>query len=196
MTNPLSDNLKNRQNISSEPLARLLESLSSDIEEAGRRYTRLHQRLVGFFSLKGVSDPVNAADETIDRAALKISRGTPVPDVDKYCLGIARNITKERFRRTQRENLVFTKFIEDLNNSSAEDVERINRILKPCFEQLTVEDQNLLLAYCQVIRGRARAEHRRQLAETMMTTVLALRMRVTRLRTNLTECVKNRLNES
>lgn len=196
MTNPLRDNLKDRQNINSEAFTRFLDSLASDTEVACLRYTRLHEKLVGFFSLKGISDPVNAADETIDRAMLKISSGTPVPDVDKYCLGIARNITKERFRRTQRENLAFTKFIEDLNNSSAEEVERINRILKPCFEQLTVEDQNLLLAYCQVIRGRARAEHRRQLAETMMTTVLALRMRVTRLRTSLTECVKNRLNES
>ena len=74
-------------------------------------------------------------------------------------------------------------------------LERIYHILKPCFEQLAVEEQNLLLAYCQVARGRARAEHRRQLAESMKTTMLALRMRVTRLRTNLANCVKSLSNE-
>jgi hypothetical protein len=138
---------------------------------------------------------VSAADETIDRAALKISAGTPVPDAGRYCMGIARNIAKERYRREQRESSTFLAFIENLANTSNEQVERIYNILKPCFEELTVEEQNLLVAYCQVTQGRARAEHRRRLAETMKTTMLALRMRVTRLRSILTDCVKNRSNE-
>lgn len=190
MTDSPTDNSNNSQTAGSDAFARFLEFLSPDAEEAGRRYTRLHKRLVGFFSMKGVSDPVSAADETIDRAILKITAGTPVPDADKYCMGIARNITKERFRRTQRESSAFLTFIEDLSNYSDEQVERIYRILKPCFEQLALEEQKLLMAYCQVIQGRARAEHRRHLAETMKTTVLALRMRVTRLRSILADCVK------
>src|SRR5436305_9666400 len=142
------DNSKYQRALGRESLARFVEHLSPDTEEGGRLYIGLHKKLVGFFSMKGISDPVSAADETIDRAALKITTGTPVPDVGKYCLGIARNIVKERLRRTQRENIVFLKFIEDLNNSSAEEVERINHLLKPCFEKLTVEDQQLLAAYC------------------------------------------------
>ena len=138
---------------------------------------------------------MNAADETIDRAALKITAGTPVPDTGRYCMGIARNIAKERYRSEQRESSTFLAFIENLANASNEQVERIYNILKPCFEQLAVEEQNLLVAYCEVIQGRARAEHRRQLAETMKTTMLALRMRVTRLRSILTDCVKNLSNE-
>ena len=164
--------------------------LSPDTDEAGRLYTRLHQKLTGFFSLKGISDPVNAADETIDRAAVKIATGATVPDVNKYCSGIARNIAKERFRRAQREDSTFQRFVENLASYSDEEVERIERILKPCFEELTPEDQSLLLDYCQVMRGRARAEHRRKLAEKLESTVLALRMRVTRLRSILAECVK------
>jgi hypothetical protein len=39
------------------------------------------------------------------------------------------------------------------------------------------------------LRGRARSEHRRRLAEQMKTTVVALRMRVTRLRGTLSDCV-------
>jgi predicted component of viral defense system (DUF524 family) len=181
--------------VNPELFARFLEILSPDTEEAGRLYTRLQKKLTGFFILKGVSDPLSAADETIDRAALKIGAGTVVPNVDNYCCGIARNIAKERLRLIRRENTAFHKFIEELSNSSAEQVERIYSLLKPCFEQLAVEERQLLLAYCHEIQGRARAEHRRQLAQTMKMTVLALRVRVTRLRNSLTDCVQKRSNK-
>lgn len=181
--------------MNSEVFARFLKQLSPDTDEAGRRYTGLHKKLTGFFSMKGLSDPVSAADETIDRAVLKVNAGTVVPDVEKYCLGIARNIAKERSRLAQREHTAFHRFIEDLSNSSAEQVERIYNILKPCFEQLAVEERQLLMMYCHEIQGRARAEHRRRLAETMKMTLLALRVRVTRLRNSLTDCVRKRSNK-
>jgi hypothetical protein len=196
MTDPTRDNSKARQNISPEALARFLECLSPDPDEAGRLYTHLHGKLVGFFNLKGISDPLSAADETIDRAAIKIAAGAPVPDVNKYCLGIARNIARERMRRMQREVSAFRSFIENLADSSEEQVERIYHVLKPCFELLVAEDQKLLAAYCQVLRGGERIEHRRRLAETMKTTMLALRMRVTRLRKTLTDCVKSSVKET
>lgn len=185
-------NSKNPHHMSPESFARFLEILSPDIEESGRRYTRLHEKLIGFFNLRGMSDPVSAADETIDRAALKISTGTLVPNIDSYCLGIARNIIKERLRRVRRENTAFLRFMENPANAADEEAERILRILKPCFEELAVEERELLLAYCQVARGRARAEHRRQLAASMKITLPALRIRVTRLRSSLTDCVKLR----
>jgi hypothetical protein len=182
-------------NVNPEDWSRFLALLSLDTEESGRRYSCLHNKLTGFFSLKGVSDPASAADETIDRAVLKIGAGTVVPNAEKYCLGIARNIAKERLRLRQRENTAFHKFIEGLGNSSDEMVERIYSILKPCFEQLAAEEQQLLLDYCREIQGRSRAEYRRQLAETMKMTVLALRVRVTRLRNVLTDCIQKRSNE-
>jgi hypothetical protein len=195
MTNPIEDNSKTPHNESAEAFKRFLESLSLDTEEAGRRYMRLHEKLVGFFNMKGISDADGAADETIDRAVIKIAAGTPVPDVNNYCMGIARYIAKERMRYVQRESSAFRNFIEHLANSSEERVERIYLILKPCFEQLGNEEQSLLAAYCQVIRGSARIEHRRQMAETMNTTMLALRIRVTRLRKILADCVRTSSGE-
>jgi len=180
--------------VSPEDFARILALLSPDAEEAGRLYTSLHKKLTGFFGMKGIPDPLTAADETFDRAVLKIGAGTIVPDVGKYCLGIARNIARERRRFMQRETLAFHKFIEDVDDFPVTQLERIYGILKPCFEQLAVEDQQLLAAYCQQIQGRARAEARRQLAETMKVTMLALRVKVTRLRHRLTDCVQKRSN--
>ena len=180
------------QGMNSEMFARFLELLAPDGEEAGRRYTRLHKKLTGFFRLKGISDPESAANEAIDRAILKIAAGATVPDAEKYCLGIARNIAKERYRRVRREDHALRKFIQGLNQSSVEQVERIYAVLKPCFEQLATDEQQLLLAYCNDIQGRARAQHRRALAEARKLSVLALRIRVTRLRNSLAECVRRR----
>jgi DNA-directed RNA polymerase specialized sigma24 family protein len=181
--------------MSPEEFAQFLEYLSPDTEEAGRQYTRLHEKLVGFLKMKGVSETGKAADETLDRAAVKICAGTPVPNVQNYCLGIARNVASEWYRREQREKSAFLHFVDGLEDGSDEEVERIERLLKPCFKQLDGEEQELLLAYCRLLRGRARAEHRRQLAETMKTSVLALRMRVTRLRSVLSTCVEKRARD-
>src|SRR5689334_6892026 len=180
------------QKMNSEMFARFLELLAPDKEEAGRRYTRLHKKLASFFRLKGISDPESAANEAIDRAILKIATGAIVPDAEKYCLGIARNIAKERYRLVRREDHALRKFIQGLNQSSVEQVERIYAVLKPCFEQLATDEQQLLLAYCNDIQGRARAQHRRALAEARKLSVLALRIRVTRLRNSLAECVRRR----
>jgi hypothetical protein len=178
--------------VSPEDFSRFLALLSPDTEEAGHLYNRLLKRLTGFFNMKGISDPEAGADETINRAASKIGAGAPVPDVDRYCMGIARNIARERRRLLQRETLAFHKFIEDADEFPVEQLERIYGILKPCFEQLTDEEQQLLLEYCRQIQGRARATIRRELAETRQITMLALRVRVTRLRNRLTDCVQKR----
>lgn len=191
MTPLTANNSKPRKNLDPETLGRFLGALSPDAQEACLRYIRLHEKLDGFFRMKGISDAHSAADETIDRAMMKIAAGSDVPDVTNYCMGIARNIVKEKLRLMQRESSAFQNFIETLADSSAEQVERIYQVLKPCFEQLSAADQNLLIEYCQVLRGSARIEHRRQLAAKLDSTMLAVRMRVTRLRKTLTDCVKS-----
>jgi hypothetical protein len=192
MTDPTPDAPRGQRGMSPEVFARFLQALAPDEAEAGRRYTRLHRKLAGFFQLRGVSDPGDAADDTIDRAALRIHAGAPVPDVTKYCLGIARNVALERWRREQKEELVSEDYVAALARHDDGEIERIRLVLKPCLEQLADAERELLMAYCHVARGRARAEYRRRLAESRQTTVLALRMRVTRLRSILTDCVQKR----
>lgn len=181
---------KSRRTINSEAFARFLEFFSPNPDEAGRLYTLLHKKLVAFFSTKGVSDPCGAADETIDRAVLKIANDTPVSDVNHFCLGIARYIAKERLRETRRENSSFINFIENLPTVPVEEIEGLYRVMRHCFEKLTTPEQKLLVDYCRDFRGRARSEYRCRLAESRGLSVLALRMRVTRLRSALTKCFR------
>jgi len=171
--------------------SRLLTFLcADDPDEAGRRYLRLHQKLEGYFRTRGVADISAAADEALDRAGRRIAEGTDVPNLDNFCLGIARFIIKESWRLNTRESAAFLQFLEQHEQATADQIHRLS-LMKQCFEQLPHNERDLLDSYCKALRGQARAQHRRDLAESLSTNVAALRIRVARLRKDLEDCVKN-----
>lgn len=192
MPNNSSDSHDDRRGEKGQFFASLLTFLCpDDPDEANNRYLSLHQKLAGFFALNGMYDPANDADDALDRAAEKIVKGAVIPDIEKFSIGIARKIVYERLRGKKREESAFLKFFEQIQDNNTEAVvDRINSLMKPCFEQLSRADQNLLTTYCQVPPGITRAEHRRQLAANLGSTISALRIRVTRLRRGLANCVK------
>lgn len=192
MPNNSSDSDDDQRGEKGQFFAALLTFLCpDDPDEANNRYLRLHQKLVGYFALNGMYDPAHDADDALDRAAEKIVNRVHIPDIEKFCIGIARNIVRERRRKKMREESVFLKFFEQSQNNNTEAVvDRIANLMKPCFEQLSSDDQILLTTYCQVPPGIDRAEHRRQLAANLGSTISALRIRVTRLRRGLANCVK------
>jgi hypothetical protein len=104
-------------------------------------------------------------------------------------MGIARFIVKEGWRINTRESAAFLEFLEQHEHASADQVDRLN-LMKSCFEELPQYEKNLLNEYCDAPRGKARAQHRRELAERLNLTVSALRIRVTRLRQGLDERLK------
>jgi DNA-directed RNA polymerase specialized sigma24 family protein len=192
MPNNSSDSHPDARGEKGQFFASLLTFLCpEDADEANRRYLRLHQKLAGYFRLKGMYDPANDADDALDRAGEKIAKGQNIPDIDKFCMGIARNIVHERLRSRKREESAFLKYLDfSQDNSTEAVVKRITNLMKPCFEQLPQEDRDLLTSYCKVPPGLDRAEHRRQLAASLKSTIAALRIRVTRLRRGLENCVK------
>jgi hypothetical protein len=189
MPNNSSDNLEN-QEINAEPFTALLSFLGpEDTDEANDHYLRLHNKLAGYFRLKGMSDPITDADDALERAGKKILEGVLIPDIDRFCMGIARNIVLERLRNKRREDSAFVHFFEYSQNDNSL-VDRITNLMKPCFERLPPEDRDILNSYCKVPPGKSRAEHRRELAESVKSTIAALRIRVARLRRDLEECVR------
>jgi len=170
--------------------SRLLTFLCpEDPDEAGRRYLRLHQKLEGYLRFSGVADPASAADEALDRAARRIAEGAEVPDIYKFCLGIARFIIKEGWRLNTRESKAFLQFLEQHERVTDDQADRFS-LMKTCFEQLSQPDRELLNAYCSAPPGLARARYRRELAQRQNLTVTAVRVRITRLRRSLDDCVK------
>jgi hypothetical protein len=168
---------------------RLLNFLCpDDPDEAGRLYLRLHQKLAGYFQFHGVADPIASADEALDRAGRRIAEGVEVPDIDKFCLGIARFIIKEGWRFNTRESAAFLQFLER-HDHAPDETDRFS-LMKTCFERLPQTDRELLISYCVAPPGRARARYRLELAEQLNFTVTAMRVRVTRVRRSLDDCVK------
>jgi hypothetical protein len=192
MPNNGSDNLNGQDGGTRQSFAALLTYLCpDDPDEANRHYLNLHQKLTGYFRLRGMSDPVRDADDVLDRVGEKIIAGFDIPEIDRFCFGIARNIVFERRRQKKREESAFLQYLDySQDSSTAVLVDRIMNLMKPCFEGLTADDRNLLTSYCKVPPGASRAEHRRQLADDLKSTIAALRIRVTRLRRALEDCVK------
>src|SRR5215203_2762950 len=189
MPNNSSDNLEN-QEVNAQPFTALLTFLCpEDPDEAIRLYLRLHKKLTGYFQLRGTSDPSHDADDTLDRAGKKILEGVPIPDIDRFCLGIARNVFLERVRNKKKEESAFVQFFEHSQNDKTL-LDRITNLMKPCFEKLPPDDRDLLNSYCKVPPELSRAEHRLRIAESLNSTIAALRIRVTRLRTKLEKCVR------
>lgn len=143
---------------------------------------------MGYFRFCGVADPIAAADEALDRAGRRIEEGTEIPDIDKFCLGIARFIIKEGWRINTRESTAFLQFLEQ-HDRTGDGVDRLS-LMKICFERLSEAERELLHSYSALPPGRARAGQREELAKRLNFTITALRVRVTRLRRGLDDCVK------
>src|SRR5436305_13637517 len=113
MPNNSSDNLET-QEVNAKTFTALLAFLCpDDPEEANSHYVRLHNKLASFLRLKGMADPVADADDTLDRAGKRIIEGTAIPDIDRFCIGIGRNVVLERLRNKRREESAFLQFLED-----------------------------------------------------------------------------------
>lgn len=191
MPNNSSDNHLNEPEENVDPFTAFLKFLCpEDPDEANRHYLQIQAKLAGYFRLRGMADPLGDADEVIERAGKKILKRVPIPDINRFCLGIAKNIVRERLRNRKNEESAFKQFLENCQTNET-DVEKMTHLMKRCFEKLPAKDRELLIDYCRIPEGLSRAEHRRRLAEKRNTTIEALRIRITRLRRKLDDCVKN-----
>lgn len=167
----------------------LLTSLCpNDRDEASRRYLDLHKKLQGYFRTRGVADPAAVADETLDRAGKMIAEGAEASDLDNFCLRIARFILTDDWPFNNGESSAFLQFLEQ-HNHATDDVDRFSP-MKSCLEQLPQHARTLLNSYCSAPTGPAGAKYRRELAEQRGLKVTELRVRVTRLRRDLHDCLK------
>ena len=175
--------------LTSETLAALLNSFSSDEEEAAFAYTKLRGSLVRYFQLKGISEADEAADATIDRVAAKLSQDTKIEDLSRYAFGVAKNVFLERLRASQIENRAVARFYK--NPEKNQDLEETNYLepLRNCFDALYDDEQKLLLRYFEDLPSDQLFEHRQELAKRRNVSLNVLRNRVSRIRKRLEDCL-------
>lgn len=176
-----------------------LRRLDPDWEQAGQKYEEIRWRLIKFFQWNSCLDAEDLVDETFNRVAEKIvSSEEEIHDVAGFIWGVAKNIRRESIRNEAKTVRLpdlpggedFLADHQAAPNAAHELATRESRAkcLRKCMQALPSEDRRVLLTY-HSSRGR-RPEARRWLAEQNGITMPALRVRVTRLRFKLEECIR------
>lgn len=166
----------------------LLANLNSDRERAGERYERIRRKMVLFFERRQCEQADRHADEVLDRAARKIHAGAPVPDVERYCFGIARVMVFERLAEVRRRREALEWFRCRLpapgDPREVEETEEHFGHLEFALLMLPDADRELILSYYQG-EGGGRINQRKELAERFGIPGNALRIKVHRIRAKL-----------
>lgn len=173
-----------------------LACLDSDRERAGARYEILRGGLIRLFDWRGAFDPDACADETLNRVIAKIGAGEAIHDIPTYCQGVARLVLLETLRKqNQRQASLDEVPAQRLATSLFNDNEDERAAcLQQCLRGLPDENRSLILRYYQD-EGRAKINHRAELARELDIPPNALRNRAQRIRARLEECITRRLKK-
>lgn len=187
-----------------EAFERLLLSFDSDREQAGQKYEILRRKLLEFFEARGSRAPDEHADETLNRAARKISEGESVENINNYCYGIARLLWLEASRRQNKESISLDEDFVSSKIASVDEDERENErqtherrleCFEECLSKLPDETRTFIVEYYREENG-LKIEGRKQIAARLKTTLNALRLRASRLRRELGACINSCLSGS
>lgn len=177
-----------------EAFEALLRRLDADREAAGERYEVLRLKLERFFRYRGAVGPDELADETLDRVGRRLARGEELRsgDPSAYALGVARNVLRESWQRTRRQQRVEEADADELAPGSPGEPPAPAlplAALAGCLARLPEEQRRLVLAYYEGQDG-SQIPARRELAVTAGLGLNALRIRVHRIRLALEACMK------
>jgi DNA-directed RNA polymerase specialized sigma24 family protein len=146
----------------------------------GVAYCELVRRLTEFFRRRGEPAPAEAADETVDRIAARLTVGEKIDHLERYTMGVARLVSLERYRRRNREHEAVVRFQEEHEATEAPD-EAEFELQSHCLSRLPEHERSLLLAYYEECAGYTRFQRRRELASRLGVSISQLRLRIHRL---------------
>ena len=179
--------MPDNHSITAENFQILLSWLDGNVDTAGEKYERIRRRLIQMFIGRGCFEAELLADRTIDRVTSKIPHIGPtfVGEPTNYFYGVANKVHLEwlREQKPARE----PTFI-DLTAHSTDEKEF--SCLESCLKKLPADSKKLILEYYRDEK-RAKIERRRKLAERLGVSIGALQIKVSRVRSRLSECVKN-----
>ncbi|HEX8774712.1 MAG TPA: hypothetical protein VF735_14165 [Pyrinomonadaceae bacterium] len=166
----------------------LLAWLNPDRDQAGRKYEEVRLRLVKFLTSRGCHLAEELADEAITRVCKRVKEIAPTYEGEPalYFYAVANNVFREFTKK---------KFVELPQQQQAEasdeleEIERRHNCLDQCLQEQKPENRELILQYYEE-QKRAKIDHRKRLAALLGIDLNALRIRVCRIRSNLSSCVR------
>jgi DNA-directed RNA polymerase specialized sigma24 family protein len=182
-----------------EAFERLLASFDADREQAGLKYEMLRRKLSEFFEARGSVEPDEHADETLNRAARKISEGEAIENLNGYCYGIARLLWMETVRKREKEPVAlednYVPFARNDADEERQEKEQRLECFEECLEKLPDETRIFIVEYYREENG-LKIEQRKRQAARLNTTLNALRLRASRLRRELGACINSCLSRA
>ena len=180
---------------SSEVFEKFLSVLHADRDQAGVEYELLRVRLLTYFERRACPVADWLADEVLNRLMRRLAEGEQILEPARYAYGIAKWIWVEYQKKAQRE----ASSLDDLPPIPVEwlsdwmeqdDAQHWQKRLYDCLNELPEKDRALLVQYlCQ--EDLKNKEARKELADALQLSALALRLRVHRLKARLAECFKS-----
>ena len=175
---------------------RFLMLLAIDRNEAGEKYEEIHKRLITFFSSRGIKNPEDMADETINRVitTLEIVEEGRITDIQHYSYRMARWVLLEYWNLPVIEatpDVLVQPQPSDYSGESS-DVTRREECHNKCLQGLSSDKRDLLIRYY----SSNKIKNRKQLANERQLSLNALRIQVHRTNYQLSECIKKCLGTS
>jgi RNA polymerase sigma factor (sigma-70 family) len=173
----------------------LLLNLDANRAEAGEKYLRLRKNLARFFETRGIAQPEEAADETLNRLARKLENGEKFENIQTYALGVARylalELRKSPAQKTSDELPEISVLPFDSEREKTDD--KLN-CLDKCLGELPPENREIIVGYYKGEKSE-KIENRQRLAESLEIPQNALRNRAVRLRDKLENCITDCLRK-
>jgi len=164
-----------------------LSWLDPDLDEAGREYERLRQRLIIIFNSRGCAVSEDLADETFNRvmrrlpAMIDAYQGKPARYIYKTGHHVYLDYIKKVWAPPPKE-------LPDRAQPEKNDDEVTYECLDQCIRQLSPNNRQLVLSYYRENK-QANIDHRKEIAESLEIELNAMRIRLYRLRQTLRQCI-------
>ena len=147
-------------------------------------------RLQRFFMARGWGhEAEDLASEVTVRVVAAIRKGEAIQHLGAFCLGTARMILLERYRKPPDPVSMPEGWDPAAPEVEAPNQDRII-CLRDCLQELEVKDQSLMLEYYADGKGKS---NRAALAARLGVTLNAVHIKASRLRGQVRQCVEARL---
>lgn len=183
---------KTKWSLNEVALNKLLQRFSANRDEAAVQYDLARRKVVRYFEWRSIGAAEGCADETMDRVARKIEEGQKIDKLMSYIFGVAHLVLQEVLKE-QRDRSAIS--LDDappawMQQKPPEVVDPDMRQIcfDRCLEELGVESRTLVLGYYEG-EGRAKIDHRQELANKLKIPMNALRIRVHRIKRTLEDCI-------
>ena len=173
-------------------VAKLLDLIGNDREQAGEEYESLRQTLTRFFEWRGAPFPEEQTDETFNRVARKLDQGIEIHNIRGYFYEVARLVSLEALKgRDAKRSPLEPEWLEaKAAADEATERELYLACLDDCLELLSFESRELITSYYRDEK-RGRIDHRKALAERLGLRRDALANRAQRFRDKIESCVRS-----